>query len=94
MSDTRTVETTAADIETAIELGLERLGVTRESVIVEILDEPSRGLLGLGARQARVRLTTAALPRPAAVAPRRSPGCPSRRPALPRRSPDSPCAPA
>jgi spoIIIJ-associated protein len=77
MSDTRSVETSAADIEAAIELGLEKLGVSRESVIVEILDEPSRGLLGLGARQARVRLTTAAPPRldpipdapPLAVAP-------------------------
>ncbi len=65
MSETRSVETSAADIETAIELGLEQLGVTRESVIVEILEEPSRGLLGLGARQARIRLTTAAPPRPA-----------------------------
>ncbi len=63
MSETRSVETSAADIETAIELGLEELGVTRESVIVEIIEEPSRGLLGLGARQARVRLTTAAPPR-------------------------------
>lgn len=65
MSETRTVETTAADIEAAIDLGLEQLGVTRESVIVEILEEPSRGLLGIGARQARVRLTTAAPARPA-----------------------------
>lgn len=63
MSDTRSVETSAADIESAIEQGLTELGVTRESVIVEILDEPSRGLLGIGARQARVRLTTAAPPR-------------------------------
>jgi len=70
MSDTRSVETSAADIETAIEQGLAELGVARESVIVEILEEPSRGLLGLGARQARVRLTTAAPPRstPAPVA--------------------------
>ena len=64
MSETRSVETSAVDIESAIELGLEQLGVTRESVIVEILEEPSRGLLGLGARQARIRLTTAAPPRP------------------------------
>ena len=63
MSETRSVETSAVDIETAIELGLEQLGVTRDSVIVEIVEEPSRGLLGLGARQARVRLTTAAPPR-------------------------------
>jgi spoIIIJ-associated protein len=65
MSETRSVETSAADIETAIELGLDQLGVSRESVIVEILEEPSRGLLGLGARQARIRLTTAAPSRPA-----------------------------
>lgn len=64
MSETRSVETTAPDIETAIELGLEQLRVTRESVIVEVLEEPSRGILGIGARQARVRLSTAALPRP------------------------------
>jgi spoIIIJ-associated protein len=63
MSEMRSVETTAIDIETAIELGLDQLGVSRESVIVDILEEPSRGLLGLGARQARVRLTTAAPPR-------------------------------
>lgn len=68
MSEMRSVETTAADIETAIDLGLKQLGVSRESVIVDILEEPSRGLLGIGARQARVRLTTAAPPRPAPVA--------------------------
>ena len=77
MSETRSVETNAADIETAIELGLEQLGVSRESVIVEILEEPSRGLLGIGAKQARVRLTTAARPRqasPSSPAPEPEPG--------------------
>ncbi|MBP8973850.1 MAG: Jag N-terminal domain-containing protein [Anaerolineae bacterium] len=69
MSDTRSVETSAPDIESAIEQGLRELGVARESVIVEILEEPSRGLLGIGARQARIRLTTAAPARPAAPAP-------------------------
>lgn len=69
MSETRSVETSAADIEAAIELGLEQLGVSRESVIVEILEEPSRGLLGIGARQARIRLTTAAPSRPAPPPP-------------------------
>ncbi len=68
MSETRSVEATAADIETAIDIGLEQLGVSRESVIVEILEEPSRGLLGIGARQARIRLTTAARPRMASPA--------------------------
>jgi spoIIIJ-associated protein len=82
MSDTRSVETTAADIETAIEQGLQELGVSRESVIVEILEEPSRGLLGIGARQARIRLTTAAPPRPAAPAPMPTPAAQPPRPAV------------
>ncbi|MCL4238787.1 MAG: Jag N-terminal domain-containing protein [Anaerolineae bacterium] len=69
MSDTRSVETSAPDIESAIEQGLRELGVARESVIVEILEEPSRGLLGIGARQARIRLTTAAPARAAAPTP-------------------------
>lgn len=38
------------------------LQVSRASVIVEVITEPSRGLLGLGAKQAVVRLTTAARP--------------------------------
>ncbi|MBZ0305466.1 MAG: Jag N-terminal domain-containing protein [Anaerolineae bacterium] len=62
MSETRSVETTAPDIEEAIEAGLKQLDVSRESVIVEILEEPSRGILGLGSKFARVRLTTAARP--------------------------------
>lgn len=69
MTETRSVETTAADIEMAIELGLKELGVSRESVIVEVLEEPSRGVLGIGARQARIRLTTAAPPRPTVPPP-------------------------
>ncbi len=63
MGETRSVETDAPDIEEAIEEGLQILDVARENVIVEILDEPSRGLLGIGARMARVRLTTALPPR-------------------------------
>lgn len=60
MGETRSVEASGADIEEAIEAGLAILQVARENVIVEILEEPSRGLLGIGARQATIRLTTAA----------------------------------
>lgn len=87
MSGTRSVETTASDIETAIELGLQQLGVSRESVIVEIVEEPSRGLLGIGARQARVRLTTAALARPATPPP---PPPPPARPVVEKKAPPAP----
>ena len=51
------LEIIAPSVEEAIDKGLEDLGVTREEVEVEILDEGSRGLFGLGSRQARVRLT-------------------------------------
>lgn len=63
MSETRTVESTGASIEEAIYAGLRELQVSRENVIVEILEEPSRGILGMGAKQARVKLTTAVRPR-------------------------------
>lgn len=52
-----TLEMIAPTPEEAIEKGLEQLGLTEDMVEVEVLDSGSRGLLGLGGRQARVRLT-------------------------------------
>ncbi len=51
------VEITAPTIEEAIILGVARLSVTRDEVEIEILDEGSRGFLGIGIRDAHVRLT-------------------------------------
>jgi spoIIIJ-associated protein len=51
-----TLEIIAPTIEEAVEKGLKELGVSRERVEVEVLDEGSKGLFGLGNRQARVRL--------------------------------------
>jgi spoIIIJ-associated protein len=52
-----TLEIIAPTVEEAIAKGLAELGLQREEVTVETLDEGSRGLFGLGARQARIRLT-------------------------------------
>jgi len=52
----RAVESSGADVELAIEVGLEQLGVNRAAVEVEVLDEGTRGVFGLGAKEARVRL--------------------------------------
>ena len=52
-----TLEVIAPTIEEAIEKGLNDLGLSQDEVVIEILDEGSRGLFGLGSRQARVRLT-------------------------------------
>ncbi len=51
-----TIEIIAPTINDAIEKGLAELDLTRDAVDIEILDEGSRGLFGLGAHQARVRL--------------------------------------
>lgn len=58
MTDKRaTLEAIAPSVEEAIDKGLAELGLPAEAVEVEILDQGSRGLFGLGSRQARIRLT-------------------------------------
>ncbi len=51
-----TLEIIAPTVEEAIAQGLADLGLTEDAVDVEVLDAGSRGLLGLGGRQARIRL--------------------------------------
>jgi spoIIIJ-associated protein len=51
------LEIISPSIEEAIAQGLDELGLPEEAVNVEILDIGSKGLLGMGVRQARVRLT-------------------------------------
>ncbi len=53
----REIEVSGKDVETAVEIGLATWGVSRDDVTVEIIDEGSRGLLGIGSRDAVVKLT-------------------------------------
>jgi spoIIIJ-associated protein len=58
MNDKRTnLEIIAPTVDEAIQKGLDDLGLLRNAVEIEILDEGSKGLFGIGNRQARVRLT-------------------------------------
>lgn len=52
-----TLEIIAPTVEEAVEKGLKELGVTKDMIEFEILDEGSKGLFGIGNRHARVRLT-------------------------------------
>jgi spoIIIJ-associated protein len=52
-----TLEVIAQSVDEAIEKGLADLGLPREAVEITILDEGGSGLLGLGSRQARVRIS-------------------------------------
>ncbi len=65
------IEATGADVEAAVAAGLARLGVDRDAVKIEVLDEGSRGVFGLRVREARVRLMPElrASPRPVPVVP-------------------------
>jgi spoIIIJ-associated protein len=58
MNENRTsLEIIAPSVEEAIAKGLSELGLSRQAVDVEVLDEGSRGLFRIGSRQARIRLT-------------------------------------
>lgn len=58
MNDNRTnLEVIAPSIEEALAQGLSELGLTENDVDIEVLDEGSRGLFGIGSRQARIRIT-------------------------------------
>jgi spoIIIJ-associated protein len=53
----RSVEIQARTVDEAVRLALEQLGKTIEEVQVEVLDEGSKGLFGLGGEEALVRVT-------------------------------------
>lgn len=57
MNPEDSVKITAPSVEEAILLGLTRLRATRDQVEIEVLEEGSKGFLGLGSREAKVRLT-------------------------------------
>ena len=63
------IEVRAKTVEAALREGLRRLNLTREQVDVEVLSEGSRGILGFGAEDARIRLT----PRVTSVSPQTPP---------------------
>jgi spoIIIJ-associated protein len=57
VSDEQVLVIQGEDVEQAIKAGLAQLNVGREDVDIEVLDEGSSGFLGIGGREAQVRLT-------------------------------------
>ena len=53
----KTIEVSGPSVEEAVARGLAKLGATRDEVDIEVLSRGSRGLLGLGAREAVVRIS-------------------------------------
>ena len=57
VSPKQEIESRGVTVDAAITAGLQRLGVDRDQVTVIVIDEGSRGLLGIGSREAIVRLS-------------------------------------
>lgn len=53
----RSIEANGSTVEDAVQAGLEQLQVGRDQVEIKVVEEGSRGVLGIGARDAVVRLT-------------------------------------
>lgn len=56
------IEKTAKTVQQAINEALDELGLSVEDVVIEVLEEGESGLLGLGRKPARVRVTADDLP--------------------------------
>lgn len=57
MNEGQSYDYRAKTVEEAVEEGLRHLGVSQDEIEVEVVDEGSRGILGIGASDAHVRLT-------------------------------------
>ena len=54
MDENYSVEITSETVDEAVATALKQLDAQPHEVVVEVLEEPSRGLLGIGAKPARV----------------------------------------
>lgn len=59
-----TLEIIAPSVDEAVARGLEQLGLSKEAVEVEVLDSGSKGILGIGGRQSRIRISIKGQPQP------------------------------
>ena len=57
MNEGQSYEYRAKTVEEAVEVGLRQLGISRDEIEIEVVNEGSRGILGIGASDAHVRLT-------------------------------------
>ena len=78
IEDNKEIEVSGQDVDEAVDSGLDQLGVPRNQVEIEVLDEGRRGLLGIGGREAvvRLRIKTAPEPAPAPAKPKPVPKAP------------------
>jgi spoIIIJ-associated protein len=86
------IEVTAPSVDEAIRQALDKLGASQDDVIIQVLSTPRSGVLGLGARQARVRVERRA-PEGARSGVMSPPPAPPPAPPVSPRAPSQPAAP-
>lgn len=69
MKKGQSYEYTAKTVEAAVDEGLRDMGVSRDQIDIEVVQEGSRGILGIGATDAVVSLSRKAASAPAKVQP-------------------------
>ena len=74
----KTIVTTGKTIDLAIEAALSQLGLDRDSVSVQVLQQAKPGFLGFGAQPAKVQVTYEAPDEPKKEAPKSALGSASR----------------
>ncbi len=77
MKKGQSYEFTAKTVEAAVDEGLRDMGVTRDQIDIEVVQEGSRGILGIGATDALVRLSRKAASAPAKVQPQEATALPA-----------------
>jgi spoIIIJ-associated protein len=89
MNERTTLEIIAPTVEEALAQGLSQLGLPADAVSVEVLDAGTKGFLGLGGRQVRVRLTVnpPSGSAPKAEVPAEAPPPPAKKPAASKPGP-------
>lgn len=94
-STNKEIESRGATVEAAIAAGLLRLGLKKDQVSVTVIDEGSRGLLGIGSREAVVLIAPlpATVEAPAAPMPPKPPPVVPAAPAKPPLPPPAPVQP-
>ena len=77
MTRGQSYEYTAKTVEAAVDEGLRDMGVSRDQIDIEVVQEGSRGILGIGATDAVVRLSRNAASAPAKVQPQEATALPA-----------------
>lgn len=72
-NEPRVLDTRGSNVDEAVEKGLASLGLRRADVEIEVLDEGSSGFLGIGSRDAVVRLIEKVAPESVEVTPAEPP---------------------